>query len=64
MGNFCPAHSRFWVRKNGRRGGNPKSPSAWATDTSHSHRYLRIFSSLVSPNFYFGEPSATPGQSL
>lgn len=26
MGNFCPAHNEFWVKKNGKRGGKPQEP--------------------------------------
>lgn len=54
MGNFYPAHNEFWVKKNGKSGGNPKSPLAWATDTSQSHSHLQILLCLSLPQLPFG----------
>lgn len=54
MDNFHPAHSGFWVEKNGRRGGNPKSPLAWARDTSLSRSHLQIPFPFSLPKFHFG----------
>lgn len=54
MGNFYPAHNEFWVKKNGKSRGNPKSPLAWATDTSQSHSHLQILLCLSLPQLPFG----------